>query len=458
MRLSTQQFRSLSRTVLTTLDSFAFVFSFYLAFLLRASTNVTLHFGGIQPFGFYIPYLVFLLFFFFVTQHTYHLYTNAFLMGRMREAYLVMRSVIWWLCISGITAFVLHISFSRLLLVVWASLLFVLVVGGRLVVKSWQMYLVRKKALAIRIGLVGKEELTERMGDYIEDRQLLGLSVCFMYDYSATHMTDPQAEGDKLVTAIANSAIDEVYILDRGLPYGVILNAFMQLSDKEITFRIATDIFARVTGAVNPELIDELPELDSRRIHPPLSYRVGKRCMDILGSLIGILVTLPLSIGITIAIATTSRGPIIIRQKRVGMHKKSFTLYKFRTMYADTPLYKESPRIEHDERITSIGHLLRKTSLDELPQLLNVLLGTMSLVGPRPEMPFIVAKYAPWQYGRLLARPGITGLWQILGRKDLVLSENLEYDFYYINNRGFLFDIIILARTIPVVLFGKGAY
>ena len=255
MRLSAQQFRSLSRTVLTTLDSLAFVLSFYLAFLLRTSVGLVEHFSGIQPFGFYIPYLVFLLFFFFITQHTYHLYTNAFLMGRMRESYLVMRSVIWWLCASGIAAFVLHISFSRLLLVVWASFLFVFVVAGRLLVKSWQMYLARKKSFAVRVGLVGNETVTERMGDYIEDRHLLGLSVSFMYDYSVTCATNPKAEGEKLVQAIANSAIDEVYILDEQLPYGVILNTFMQLSQKEITFRLATSIFARVTGAVNPELL-----------------------------------------------------------------------------------------------------------------------------------------------------------------------------------------------------------
>ena len=102
--------------------------------------------------------------------------------------------------------------------------------------------------------------------------------------------------------------------------------------------------------------------------------------------------------------------------------------------------------------------MVRRTSLDELPQLLNVLRGEMSLVGPRPEMPFIVSQYNDWQRIRLSIKPGLTGLWQILGRKDLYLHENLEYDFFYIKNQSLLLDLIILLKTIPAVLKGKGAY
>ncbi|MFV1917185.1 MAG: sugar transferase, partial [Patescibacteria group bacterium] len=130
----------------------------------------------------------------------------------------------------------------------------------------------------------------------------------------------------------------------------------------------------------------------------------------------------------------------------------------FRTMQKDTPKYANAPRKKDDKRITKVGKVLRKTSLDELPQLINVLRAEMSMVGPRPEMPHIVARYAPWQKKRLDVNPGITGLWQILGRKDLPLEKNLEYDFYYINNQSFFLDILIILKTIPAVLSGKGAY
>ena len=120
--------------------------------------------------------------------------------------------------------------------------------------------------------------------------------------------------------------------------------------------------------------------------------------------------------------------------------------------------YELAPQKINDRRITRIGRLLRKFSLDELPQLINVLKGEMSLVGPRPEMPFIVKKYEDWQRRRLDVKPGITGLWQIIGRKNLLLHENLQYDFYYIRNQSLISDIAILLKTIPGILFGKGAY
>ncbi len=156
--------------------------------------------------------------------------------------------------------------------------------------------------------------------------------------------------------------------------------------------------------------------------------------------------------------AAANRGPLFYRQERLGRDGEEFQILKFRTMRPKADPYAPSPTDDNDERITPIGRWLRRFSLDELPQLINVLRGEMSLVGPRPEMPFIVERYQPWQRLRLQVRPGLTGLWQILGRKDLPLVENIEYDFYYINNRSLLMDLVILLRTVPVVLRGRGAY
>ena len=133
-------------------------------------------------------------------------------------------------------------------------------------------------------------------------------------------------------------------------------------------------------------------------------------------------------------------------------------MLKFRTMQMDVPEYAEAPDDPTDPRITPIGRLLRKFSLDEFPQLWNVILGHMSLVGPRPEMPFIVEKYDPWQRYRLTVKPGVTGLWQIIGRKNLPLELNMEYDLYYIKNHSLMLDFLIILRTIPAVIFGRGAF
>ena len=133
-------------------------------------------------------------------------------------------------------------------------------------------------------------------------------------------------------------------------------------------------------------------------------------------------------------------------------------MYKFRTMHDDVDRYAVAPRDSNDDRITPYGRWLRGTSIDELPQLWNVLKGDMSLVGPRPEMPFIAETYDDWQRRRLSVKPGITGLWQILGRKDLPMHENLQYDFYYIRNRSLSLDLSILLRTVGAVLSRRGAF
>jgi lipopolysaccharide/colanic/teichoic acid biosynthesis glycosyltransferase len=161
---------------------------------------------------------------------------------------------------------------------------------------------------------------------------------------------------------------------------------------------------------------------------------------------------------IAVAVKLESRGPVLFGQRRVGKDGRLFRVYKFRTMQARTPAYALAPRARADARVTQVGRLLRRWSLDELPQLWNVLTGDMSLVGPRPEMPFLVREYQPWQRRRLLVRPGITGLWQVVGRKELPLHRNVEYDLYYVRHRGWVLDATILLRTIPAVLFRRGAY
>jgi lipopolysaccharide/colanic/teichoic acid biosynthesis glycosyltransferase len=133
-------------------------------------------------------------------------------------------------------------------------------------------------------------------------------------------------------------------------------------------------------------------------------------------------------------------------------------MYKFRTMHRDVEPEAVAPTGPADARVTRFGRFLRATSIDELPQLWNVLRGEMSLVGPRPEMPFIVAGYDEWQRRRLSVKPGISGLWQILGRKDLPMHRNLQYDFYYIRNRSVALDASILLRTFGAVLSRRGAF
>ncbi|WP_129631096.1 exopolysaccharide biosynthesis polyprenyl glycosylphosphotransferase [Candidatus Oscillochloris fontis] len=194
-----------------------------------------------------------------------------------------------------------------------------------------------------------------------------------------------------------------------------------------------------------------------------------KRVLDITVSVVAIILGSPIMLATALAIKLDSPGPILFCQTRVGKYGEHFACYKFRSMYIDAETRKaelmarneaDGPvfKIKHDPRVTRVGRIIRKLSIDELPQLFNVLRGEMSLVGPRPALPSEVAKYNYEQIGRLHAIPGITGLQQVSGRSDVDFKRWVELDLQYISEQSIWKDLEILVRTIPAVLFSKGAY
>ena len=201
------------------------------------------------------------------------------------------------------------------------------------------------------------------------------------------------------------------------------------------------------------------PQGDVRARYCGVQYAtsVVKRSCDVIGSLFLLIMLFPLFVLIAIFIKIDSPGPVFFRHCRVGKDGNPFVLWKFRSMRTDVPAYEASPRSVVDSRLTRIGRLIRRLSFDEMPQLINVLKGDMSLVGPRPEMPFIVARYHPIEGERLIAKPGITGLWQISPARAFPIHENLQYDLHYIRNQNFFLDCVILLRTIAAVIHGVGA-
>jgi lipopolysaccharide/colanic/teichoic acid biosynthesis glycosyltransferase len=187
------------------------------------------------------------------------------------------------------------------------------------------------------------------------------------------------------------------------------------------------------------------------------SSSLVKRYCDVVGSLFLLIVLFPLFILIAVLIKLDSPGPVFFRHHRVGQNGEHFVLWKFRSMRTEVPKYENSPQSAGDVRLTRIGRLIRRTSIDEIPQLINVLKGEMSLVGPRPEMPFIVAQYHLVERERLAVKPGITGLWQISPARAFPIHENLQYDLHYIRNQNFFLDCAIILRTITAVIRGVGA-
>jgi lipopolysaccharide/colanic/teichoic acid biosynthesis glycosyltransferase len=200
-----------------------------------------------------------------------------------------------------------------------------------------------------------------------------------------------------------------------------------------------------------------------------MGNRLAKRTMDLIAGTVGFILTLPLWLIISLAIRLDSPGPIFFRQHRSGRNGRVFTMLKFRSMVADAEdrfhqvahLNEEKTgliiKLKDDPRITSMGKFLRKFSLDEIPQFWNVIRGDMSLIGPRPPSPDEFARYNEMQRRRLEVKPGLTGLWQVSGRKDTDFNFMIEKDLEYIAHQSLGYDLRILLKTIPVVLMGKGA-
>jgi exopolysaccharide biosynthesis polyprenyl glycosylphosphotransferase len=200
----------------------------------------------------------------------------------------------------------------------------------------------------------------------------------------------------------------------------------------------------RVTTSVD---LDGLLLSVSNDLKESWNYRITKRAFDFVVAAVLLMLLAPLLGLLSILIKLDSAGPVFFQQERVGKNGQKFNIFKLRSMRVDAPKYAISPDEAQDSRITRIGRLLRRTSMDELPQLLNVLRGEMSLVGPRPEMAFITEQYNLIQRQRLQVMPGITGLWQISADRNFHIHESPEYDMYYIRNRGFFLDLSILIHT-----------
>lgn len=208
---------------------------------------------------------------------------------------------------------------------------------------------------------------------------------------------------------------------------------------------------------------------------PSRFYPTAKRALDLTISVLFLIAFAPVWLVIAAALKMDSRGPVLFRQARVGRNGETFMVYKFRSMHVNNDdaahrkfveAFMAAPsnsdgssyfKIKNDPRVTRVGRILRKTSLDEIPQILNVLKGEMSIVGPRPALPWEVAQYEPWQRERLYALPGITGTWQVEGRSRVSFDEMMRMDISYVRAPSMWGDISLILRTVPAVLLGTGA-
>ena len=241
----------------------------------------------------------------------------------------------------------------------------------------------------------------------------------------------------------------------------------VRLSGVEV--RITAKLHDVLASRLSVQPLGGITALSLRPVRLTGTQVVAKFTFDILVSGLMLIALSPLLLLTALAVKLTSPGPVLFRQQRVGLRGRPFTMLKFRTMVVGADTMVDDLRAAHgvedvmfklreDPRVTKVGKVLRKFSIDELPQLLNVVKGDMSLVGPRPPLPEEVTRYEDWQFDRLEVPPGITGLWQVSGRADLSFDDAVRLDLFYIENWSLAYDLFIIAKTVPVLLSSRGAY
>ena len=272
-----------------------------------------------------------------------------------------------------------------------------------------------------------------------------------------------------LEKALRTTPVGEVYLAADALRHGAQIQACIRICEQlGVPFALPAYCFRleRARPADSRSLADGYLHYLSIDWKP--HQLALKRLFDIVSSGVALWLLSPLLIAAALAIKLTSRGPIFFKQVRVGLHGRPFHMLKFRSMVVNAEALREKLaaqnemdgpvfKMKHDPRVTAIGRLIRKYSIDELPQLLNVLRGEMSIVGPRPPLPHEVAKYQAWQLRRLSVRPGLTCIWQVSGRNQLSFEEWMYLDLRYIDHWNLMKDLALIARTVPVVLTGRGA-
>jgi exopolysaccharide biosynthesis polyprenyl glycosylphosphotransferase len=346
-----------------------------------------------------------------------------------------------------------------------------LVLAGRVAMLQLTQALNRARWLGLRTLVIGSNGEARTLARVLRQRRHLGYDVVGYIGPRADIVDGlPSAPDiDDLRRHVIDQDIAAIFIAGSEVGAELLTQIDKELTGLNIRIRTSLGVPHLAASRVLVREVDGMAMLALERERPAQVQLQMKRGLDVTLSVIGLLLGLPVLIAIAIAIKLTDGGPIIFSQTRVGAGGEPFTMHKFRTMVpnaeklraelvhaneADGALFK----MRKDPRVTRVGVHLRKLGLDELPQLFNILIGEMSLVGPRPALPDEMASWSPELATRLEAKPGLTGLWQVSGRHELAFEDYVRYDLFYVENWSFGLDLQIIARTVPALLSRAGAF
>ena len=452
----------------------AFALAYYVRYdlqLLRAVDP-----ANTVPFSAFAGFVAGLTVLLLLTYRQKGVYKNKKRLSWLDDIYMIFDGTTTGIIIMIVFVFVYRPSFYSRIIFLYAGAFIIFLLG----ISRWLKIVVlrrwRQDGFGIgKLLIIGAGEVARTIMRSVVAHPELGYKIVgFVDDDMTKGQTDIgrfEALGaiKNLATLLTEKEVDEVIITLPWQYHRKIMSIITISERKGVRARIVPDMFQMTLNRMDISQITGIPLIGVKESTIIGFNFVIKRVIDFTIALLGLIILAPLMLLMILAIKLESEGEAIFSQKRVGKGGKPFKIYKFRSMVKDAEEKKEALqslneadgplfKMRKDPRRTRIGRLIRKISLDELPQLYNVLRGDMSLVGPRPNIPSEVEQYQTWHKRRLEVLPGITGLWAVSGRSDLTFDEIILLDIYYIENWSPALDFKILLRTIPRVLFGTGAY
>ncbi|MBL8862400.1 MAG: sugar transferase [Planctomycetes bacterium] len=353
---------------------------------------------------------------------------------------------------------------SRLTLLLTFGLVLALMTASRFV-SFKTIQLLHRRGIGNRNVLVyGTGDTARKLQRKFMIVPTLGLNLVGFVEDEA-EKRDPAIEGSRILgrfedleRLVGVHKISEVFIAMPEAPEERVMRVVSECERLGVVYKIVPRFYHLLAFKVRIETLDSIPLITRPDRRPSLMQAATRRVLDLVVASLVIVLFVPVLVVTAILIKRESPGPVFFVQHRIGRDGRPFPMIKFRTMHHHMSGDALAPRSSYDPRITRIGRWLRRYSLDELPQFFNVIAGHMSVVGPRPEMRFIVDAYSPLERERLRVKPGITGLWQISYARAAAIHENLDYDLYYIEHQSLLLDVVIIALTGFAVVKGSGAY
>ena len=431
--------------------------------------------SGLTYFEGYVKIYIVIVAFVILFLQRYGLYIFVVQEGLPDELLKLTKSVLYTVLVVAALSYLFKIQLlSRFVFIAFTVITVIALWSWRLVKRKVLFALLTRGYLQKNLVVVGAGEIGKMAVAEIGGRPGLGYKIVGFVDDDPKKI-GTEIEGIKVIAAssvieevVKNYSVDEILITipsEREL----INHIISKIRRLNVQIRIIPEMFNLMTSSVEVGQLGPVPYM--RIIKTPMQGvpLLVKRIFDLCASLFAVLLLSPILLATVFAIKLDSPGPVIFRQQRIGKNGQLFDFYKFRSMVhnaeelrAELAAANEADglvfKIRQDPRITRVGKFVRKYSIDELPQLFNVIIGEMSIVGPRPPLQDEVERYGELEWRRLEVIPGITGLWQVSGRSEVSFKKWMELDIYYIENWSLWLDLKIILQTIPVVLLGKGAY